>query len=90
MLFMTIYTFSPENRDTVIKRRAEKGGLLPPGAKVVGEWSSLTGHRVFRIVDVDDPKVMMAATLAWSDLGSIESYAIMPMDEVLKVIASRK
>jgi uncharacterized protein with GYD domain len=90
MLFMTIYTFSPENREAVIKRRVEKGGLVPAGAKVISEWSSLTGHRVFRVIEVEDPKAMLAATLAWSDLGNIESYAIMPMEEVLKVIAAKK
>jgi uncharacterized protein with GYD domain len=90
MLFMTIYTYSPENRDAVIKRRVEKGGLLPPGVKAVGEWSSTSGHKVFRIIDADDPKALMAATVAWSDLGNIESYSILPMDEVLKVLAARK
>jgi len=90
MQFMTVYTFPPENRDTVIKRRVEKGGLLPPGVKVVSEWASTTGHRVFRVIETDDPKAMMGATLAWSDLGSVESYPIMPMDEVLKVIGSRQ
>lgn len=90
MLFMTIYTFEPGNREAVIKRRVEKGGLLPAGAKAVSEWSSLTGHRIFRVIETEDPKAMLGATLAWSDLGKIESYAIMPMEEVLKVIASRK
>ena len=90
MLFMTIYTYSGANRDAVIKRRVEKGGLVPAGGKVLNEWSSVTGHRVFRVVETEDPKVMMAATLAWSDLGDIESYAIMPMEDVLKVITAKK
>ncbi len=90
MQFMIVYTFSPENRDQVIKRYSEKGGLLPPGAKVIGEWASTTGHRVFRIIETEDAKAMMGATLAWSDLGNVESYGILPMDEVLKILAARK
>ena len=90
MLFMTIYTWEPGNRDAVIKRRVEKGTLVPAGAKVISEWSSVTGHRVFRLIETEDPKAMMAATLAWSDLGKIESYAVMPMEDVLKVIAAKK
>ena len=90
MLFMTIFTFEPANRETVIKRRVDKGGLVPAGAKLINEWSSLTGHRIFRLIDVEDPKAMLGATLGWSDLGKIESYAVMPMEEVLKVLASRK
>ena len=90
MLFLTIYTFSPENRDSVIKRRVEKGGLAPAGAKVLNEWASITGHRIFRLIEVEDPKAMLATTLGWSDLGNIESYALLPMEEVLKVIATKK
>ena len=87
---MIVYTFSPENRDAVVKRRVEQGALVPPGGKVVGEWASTAGQLVFRLLETDDPKVLMAATLGWSDLGSIESYAVLPMDDVLKIIQSRK
>jgi hypothetical protein len=90
MLFMTIYTFEPANRDAIIKRRAEKGPMVPAGAKIVGEWSSLVGHRVFRLVEVDDPRAMLAATYAVSDLGKIEAFPVMPMEEVMKVVTAKK
>ena len=39
MLFMTVFNYEPQNRDEIVKRRAEKGGLVPEGMKVIGEWS---------------------------------------------------
>jgi len=89
MLFMTIYTYDPKDREAVIKRRAEKGMMAPPGMKVVGEWSSLSGGRIFRLVEVDDPRVMLGATAAWADLGKIETIPVMETEEVMKLFASR-
>ena len=89
MLFMTIYTYEPKDREAVIKRRAEKGTMAPPGMKVVGEWSALTAGRVFRLVEVDDPRAMLGATAAWADLGKIESVPVMETEEAMKLFASR-
>jgi hypothetical protein len=90
MLFMTIYTYEPENREAVIKRRAEKGALIPAGVKTIGEWSSVAGHRVFRLTEVEDAKAFLAAAMAWTDLGKIETYPVMPTEEVMKLVASKK
>ena len=90
MLFMTIYTFEPANREAVIKKRAEKGPMVPAGAKIIGEWSSLAGHRVFRLVEVDDPRAMLGATAAWADLGKIEAFPVMPTEEALKLLTAKK
>ena len=90
MMFMTIYTYEPANREAIIKRRAEKGQLVQAGAKVVGEWSSLVGHRVFRLVEVEDPRAMLAATAAWADLGKIDAFPVMPTEEVIKLLTSKK
>ena len=90
MLFMTIYTYEPENRETVIKRRAEKGTLVSAGVKILGEWSAITGHRVFRLVEVEDPRAFLAGAAAWTDLGKIESYPVMPTEEVIKLLTSKK
>ena len=87
---MSIYTYEPENRDAIIKRRAEKGALTPPRVKVLGEWSRLAGHRVFRLSEVEDPKAFLAATSAWLDLGKIETYPVMPTEEVMKLLAAKK
>ena len=90
MLFMSVFTFEPENRDAIIKRRVEKGPLVQAGAKIVSEWTSLAGHRAFRLVEVEDPRAMFAATVAWSDLGNFEAFPVMPMEEALKLLAAKK
>jgi len=89
MLFMTIFKYEPQNRDEIVKRRAEKGGMVLEGMKVVGEWPCLKGGQVFRLVDTDDPTVMMAATYAWSDLGTIEIHPVMDIEEAMKIVSSK-
>jgi hypothetical protein len=90
MLFMSIYTYDAEHRDAVSKRRAEKGALTPAGVKVIGEWSSAAGHRVFRLTEVEDAKALFTASRAWTDLGNIETYPVIPTDEVMKLLGSEK
>ena len=89
MLFMTTYTFEPGNREAVIRRRIEKGAMAPPGMKILGEWSALTGGRVFRLVEVEDPRAMAGAAAAWSDLGKIETVPVMPSEEMIKLLQSK-
>lgn len=60
------------------------------GAKIIGEWGSIAGGRVFRVVEVDDPKVMLAAVMAWSDLSKIELIPVMTSEEVVKLASSRQ
>ena len=89
MLFMTIYTYEPEKRDEVIKRRAEKGAITPEGMKVIGEWSAPGAGRVFMLVETDEPKALLAAALPWSDLGKLETVPVMAVEDVFKVLSSR-
>jgi hypothetical protein len=41
MLFMGIFTYEPEKRTEVIKRRAEKGPMAE--GNIIGEWGSVAG-----------------------------------------------
>jgi len=86
---MTIFTYEPEKRDQYIKRRAEKGALIPEGIKVIGNWSAIGGGRVFRLVEVEDPKAVLAASFAWGDLGKIEIIPVMETGEAMKLISSK-
>jgi len=89
MLIMTVYTYEPGNREAVIKKRAEKGGLVPQGVKVVGEWSAVTGGRVFRLVEAENERALLAAAHPWADLGKIEAYAVMSVDDVIKLLTKK-
>ncbi len=90
MLFMAIASYEPEKRNEVIKRRQEKGAVLPPkGTKLMGEWTVIGGGRVFRLIDVEDPKAGFAAALAWSDLCKIEIIPVLETEESMKLIPAK-
>jgi len=89
MLFMCIYTYEPKEREAIIKRRLEKGAMAPPGVKIIGEWSSLAGGRAFRLAESNDPMAMAEATAAWADLGKLEVFPVIEMEERMKYISSK-
>ena len=90
MLFMMVYTYEPQNREAVIKKRTEKGQLVPQGLKIVGEWSAIAGGKVFRLIEGDDPRAILAAANPWADLGKIEVHPVMPTEDVIKLLAGKK
>ena len=90
MLFMTVYTYEPGNRTAVIKKRAEQGQLVPPGAKIPGEWSAVGGGRVFRLVEADSAQTLLAAANPWADLGEFEVSPVMVVDDVIKLLTDKK
>jgi len=89
MLYMTIYTYEPGKRDEVIKRRAEKGPMIPEGMKLIGEWSAIGAGRIFRLIETEEPKALLTAALPWGDLGKMETMPVMPVEDVFKVLSSR-
>ena len=89
MLFMSIVSWEPEKRDEVVKRFAEKGAMTLPGRKVIGTWNAIGGNRVFRLVEIEDPKALVEASLAWSDLVKIEEIPVMETGELMKVMSGK-
>ena len=85
---MAIFTYEPEKRAEVIKRRAEKGPMVE--GKLIGEWGAVAGGRVYRVVEIDNPAAMLKAVAAWSDLGKLELIPIMASEDVIKLAASKK
>jgi hypothetical protein len=86
MLFLSILTFDAANRDTVLERRAVEGEKVPEGVQVLTEVVDLTKNRIFRISEVTDPKAILEANMAWSDLGDIETFPVMETEEVLETL----
>jgi len=89
MLYMTIYTYEPGKRDEVIKRRAEKGAMVPEGMKVIGEWVAPGAGRVFMLVETDEAKALLAAAFPWGDLGKLETVPVMAVEEVMKLLSTK-
>ena len=87
MLFMCIFTWEPEQRNEVIKRRMQ-GQALPEGVKSIGEWVELGGARSFRLIDApDDAKLALAAALPWTDIGKLQMIPVMDSEEAVKFAA---
>ncbi len=85
MLFMDIWTWTPENRDEVWKRADE--WKCPEGMKELGHWLDLTGNRAFYLYEVDDPAVILAANMYWTDIAEVDSVTVMEMEEVQKLMS---
>jgi hypothetical protein len=86
MLFLSIYSYTPEKRAQVIQRRLEKGAMDPPGSKLLGEWSYAGGGKVFRLSETDDARSILGVASAWADLGQIEVYPVLETEEALKLL----
>jgi hypothetical protein len=86
MLFMSISTWAPDKRDEILKRRMEKGAMVPDGVKVIGEWVDLGGGRDFVLYESDDPKALAQWGLAWNDLVRDETAVVMDAEAAMKLL----
>lgn len=86
MLFLSILTFDAANREAFLKRRARGEGKVPEGVQLLTEVVDVTKNRVFRISEVTDPKAILEANMAWSDLGEIETVPVMETEEMLEAL----
>ena len=89
MLFISIFSYKPEKRDDVIKRRSE-GLFTPEGAKCLGQWSSTGGGRTFTLFEASDCMVLAQWSVIFSDLGKFEIYPVVDTEELIKAIKAKK
>ncbi len=85
MLFMAIFSYSPEDRDLVIERgmgSVEKTS----GVTIKGEWFDISGHRVFRLFEAEDDVRLAASIFSWTDLGVAEVIPVMETEKALKLL----
>lgn len=85
MLFMAIFSYSPEDRNLIIDRKLS-GDQKIPGVEIKGEWFDISGHRVFRLFEADDDIHLASSTYAWSDLGVAEVIPVMDTDKAIKLL----
>lgn len=89
MLFMSIFSWEPEKRDEVIKRRAE-GLFMPEGAKCLGQWSATGGGRTFTLFEVNDNMAAAQWAASFNDLGKFETHLVVDTEELIKAITAQK
>jgi hypothetical protein len=85
MLFLAIFSYSPEDRNLVIERGM---GTLDKssGVDVKGEWFDISGHRVFRLFEAEDEVHLAASIFGWTDLGVAEIIPVMETEKALKLL----
>lgn len=89
MLFMSIFTWEPEKRDEVVKRRAE-GLFAPEGAKCLGQWSATGGGRAFTLFEINDNLALAQWSANFNDLGKFTTYPVVETEELIKAITAQK
>ena len=46
---MGTMTWTPEQRDAIVKRGKEKGSMIPEGVNVINEWVDAAGGKSFSL-----------------------------------------
>jgi len=85
MLFMAIFSYSPEDRNLVIERGMGPSDKIT-GVEVKGEWFDISGHRVFRLFEAEDEVHLAASCYSWTDLGVAEIIPVMDTEKALKLL----
>lgn len=85
MLFLAIFSYSPEDRNQVIERRM-KSMDKDVGVEIKGEWFDISGHRVFRLFEAEDDIHLASSIYNWTDVGVAEIIPVMDTEKALKFL----
>jgi hypothetical protein len=80
---MLVYTWDNEKRDEIVKRRLEKGTMTPNGAKILNEYTAVGRNVHFALVEVNDPKLLAEATIAWNDIMDVDPHLVLDFEKDL-------
>lgn len=86
MLFLSIMTYDPQQRDLITERFLKSGYGFPAQVKIVHHWTDLGGGRQFGVFETNDPLALMVATRAWSDIMTSELIPIIEAQETIKLL----
>lgn len=77
MLYFVIERFkSPEAAESVYKRFAEKGRMLPAGLHYLDSWVEENLGRCFQLMETEDRALFDQWIACWSDLVDFEVVAV--------------
>ena len=86
MLYVMLYSFTPDRRDAVQARFQQTGGPPPEGVKMVGRWHSAGNGRGVTVFQSDDPEAIGKWAQDWSDLMSFDIYPALDDEAAARVI----
>ena len=87
MLYVTMYSWKPENRKAIVARFMETGGQPPPGVKLLGRWTATGGGRGFTVTESDDPVAVSKFAYQWNDLMEFVTIPVINDEQLAKVLA---
>lgn len=87
MNFVTIWTFRPADRDSVIQRFGETGGPAPEGVTMLARWHDVAGGRGFAISETEDPLAMAKWCREWNDIMSFEIIPVVNDEQLVAVLS---
>jgi len=88
MLFISIYTFRPAQRNEAVSRFLETGGPPPEGVKMLGRWHDAGLHRGFALAEANDIEAVAKWCHDWSDLLDFEVVPVLDDEQVGRVLSS--
>ncbi len=81
--YMVTWDIPPEVRNEAISRFMDGSSMQPPeGVSVVGRWFAAAGGDGWSVVETDDPKMISAWLLRWSDLLHYEVTPVITDEEL--------
>lgn len=86
MLFMVSYEFHPDDRNVVQERFRTTGGLPGEGAKMVGRWHAVGGHRGFVLAETSDSIALGKWLQEWTDLLTFDVVPVNDDAQVMQVM----
>ena len=86
MLFMITYSFRPEVRNETQDRFKKTGGVPGPGAKMLGRWHCIGGHRGFVLAESNDAVAIGKWMQEWTDLIVFDVMPVNNDEDVMKVL----
>jgi len=88
MYFLSMYAFTPENKNAVVARFKETGAAPPAGIKMLARWHDVGGLRGYTICEADDPVALSIWSNRWTDLMKIEVLPVVNDEQLVKVLSS--
>lgn len=86
MLFMVSYSFLPDVRNAAQERFKTTGGGPGDGARMLGRWHAVGGHRGFVLAESDDSIALARWLQDWSDLLTFDVVPVNDDGQALKVM----
>jgi hypothetical protein len=88
MLYMTVYSFRPQNRDATVARFKKTGGPPPDGVKMIGRWHDAGMHRGWVLAESDSVEGVARWCHQWADLISFQIVPVLDDEQIMGVFSS--